>query len=62
MLEGSVAAKAAGGIGTASNARLRMRTFDSLLVGFWVGLRIAWPSERAVNSIRITRKESIWKP
>ena len=62
MLEGSVAAKGTGGMETASDTHLRMRTFDPLLVGFWVGLRIAWPSERAVKSIRITRKGNIWKP
>jgi len=50
------------GHGNTSDARLRMRIFNPLLVGFRVGLRIAWSSEKAVKSIRITRKESIWKP
>ena len=62
MPEGSMAAKGAEDMGTASNARLCMRIFNPLLVGFWVGLRLTWPLERAAENIRTTRKESIWKP
>ena len=60
--DGRLGGRARAGHGNTSDARLRIRIFDPLLVGFRVGLRIAWPSERAVKSIRITRKENIWKP